>query len=90
MPCPCLKGSVRPSLPRGINWCFNPANIDTIEVVIPVYNFDVSIAPIGLDNLMYAKIASSDGNPTRLEKCENLVIIMERNPGKKCTDVQRM
>jgi hypothetical protein len=76
MPRPCFKGSVRPSLPRGINWCFNPAKIDTLEVVIPVYNFDASIASVGLDNLMYTKIAPSDGNPTRLEKGEDLVIIM--------------
>ena len=83
MPRPCLKGSGRPSFPRGINRCFNPANIDTLEVVIPVYDFDVPIASIGLDNLMYAMIASSNGNPTRSEKCQDLVIIMERNPGKQ-------
>ena len=82
MPRPCPKGSVAPSFPRGIKWCFNPANIDTLEVVIQIYNFDVSVASVGLDDLMNAMIASSDGDPTRSEKCEGLVTMIERYPVK--------
>ena len=79
-PHPCAKGSVGPCFPRGVEWCFNPANIDTLEVVIQVYNFYVSVESVGLNNLMDAEIAPSDGDPTRSEMCEGLVTMMERYP----------